>query len=66
MAPQHPEKGGDPERRAQILDCAEKLLAHYGPGNVPTSEELWGMNWFEPTFDLWAPAPNRSSAPAPG
>jgi len=34
MAPQHPEKGGDPERRAQILDCAEKLLAHYGPGKT--------------------------------
>ncbi len=27
----------------------EKLLSHYGKGNVPTSMELWGMNWFKPT-----------------
>jgi len=24
----------DPGRRSQILDCAEKLLAHYGPGKT--------------------------------
>jgi AcrR family transcriptional regulator len=27
-------KSSIPERRAQILDCAEKLLAHYGPGKT--------------------------------
>ncbi len=62
----------EPSARVQQLvrestdALARKLLAHYGPGRVPTSEELWGMNWFEPTFDLWAPAPNRSSTSAQG
>ncbi len=27
----------------------EKLVSHYGKGNVPTPMELWGMNWFKPT-----------------
>ncbi len=31
-----------------------KLLAHYGPGNVPSSYELWDMTWFIPSFDVWA------------
>ncbi|MCX5813458.1 MAG: glycosyltransferase [Proteobacteria bacterium] len=26
-----------------------KLVAHYGPGNVPPPEELWGITWFSPT-----------------
>jgi AcrR family transcriptional regulator len=32
--PDSGEKNGDPERRAQILDCAEKLLSHYGPAKT--------------------------------
>lgn len=32
--PSSGEKSGDPERRAQILDCAEKLLSHYGPSKT--------------------------------
>ncbi len=27
----------------------EKLVNHYGKGNVPTPLELWGMKWFTPT-----------------
>lgn len=34
MAPPNSDKSGDPERRAQILDCAEKLLSHYGPSKT--------------------------------
>jgi AcrR family transcriptional regulator len=35
MAPSgNGDKNGDPERRAQILDCAEKLLSHYGPAKT--------------------------------
>jgi AcrR family transcriptional regulator len=34
MAPPGSEKSSDPERRAQILDCAEKLLSHYGPAKT--------------------------------
>lgn len=26
----------------------EKLVAHYGEGNVPPPMELWGINWFTP------------------
>ena len=26
----------------------EKLVSHYGKGNVPTPLELWGINWFTP------------------
>lgn len=26
-----------------------KLETHYGPGKVPTSMELWGIDWFRPT-----------------
>ena len=32
--PSNGDKSGDPERRAQILDCAEKLLSHYGPSKT--------------------------------
>jgi hypothetical protein len=36
---------------------ARKLILHYGEGNVPTEEELWGIrDGFHPSFDLW---PNR-------
>lgn len=28
---------------------ARKLVAHYGFGRVPSSVELWGINWFSPT-----------------
>lgn len=31
-----------------------KLIAHYGKGNVPGQYELWGMDWFTPSFDVWA------------
>lgn len=32
---------------------ANKLESHYGKGNVPTSTELWGIDWFKPSWDLW-------------
>jgi AcrR family transcriptional regulator len=32
--PPTPSEKSLPERRAQILDCAEKLLAHYGPAKT--------------------------------
>src|SRR5574337_1382976 len=25
------------------------LVTHYGPGNVPSPMELWGIDWFKPT-----------------
>lgn len=28
---------------------ARKLVRHYGPGRVPTAQELWDMTWFTPT-----------------
>ena len=27
-----------------------KLETHYGKGHVPSSSELWGMDWFKPSF----------------
>lgn len=33
---------------------AEILIKNYGFGNVPTSEELWNMNWFGPTYDNYS------------
>ncbi len=44
---------------------ARKLLAHYGPGLVPTSEELWGMAWFTPSFDLWGASARHPILPFP-
>lgn len=33
---------------------AQKLEKYYGPGNVPSVDELWGpIPWFKPSFDLW-------------
>lgn len=32
----------------------EKLIEHYGKGQVPGQYELWGIDWFTPTFDVWA------------
>ncbi|MBX3118673.1 MAG: glycosyltransferase family 2 protein [Fimbriimonadaceae bacterium] len=31
-----------------------KLIEHYGKGQVPGQYELWGIDWFTPTFDVWA------------
>ena len=45
------------ERSNGIL--AEKLEAHYGKGRVPTPLELWGITWFRPSVDLWAPVPTE-------
>jgi GT2 family glycosyltransferase/SAM-dependent methyltransferase len=28
---------------------ARKLVAHYGAGRVPSSRDLWGMDWFTPS-----------------
>ncbi|HEY9900170.1 MAG TPA: glycosyltransferase [Pantanalinema sp.] len=28
---------------------ARKLVRHYGPGRVPSADDLWGMSWFDPT-----------------
>ncbi len=43
----------------------EKLVAHYGEGNVPPPMELWGINWFTPTYarfrEKTAPAPQTSA-----
>lgn len=33
---------------------ARKLVRHYGPGGVPTPFELWGIDWFSPSFDAWS------------
>lgn len=39
----------------QSVDAlARKLIRHYGPGNVPTPFELWGIDWFAPSFDAWS------------
>lgn len=35
---------------------ARKLEKHYGKGNVPSSMELWDMDWFRPSHDLWPTA----------
>lgn len=32
---------------------AEILIAHYGYGNVPHPEEIWGMSWYTPDFDKY-------------
>ncbi|MCH7903465.1 MAG: glycosyltransferase family 2 protein [Armatimonadetes bacterium] len=38
---------------ASNIAFAKKLEAQYGRGNVPTSEELFGINIFTPPYDLW-------------
>jgi GT2 family glycosyltransferase len=38
---------------------ATKLLKHYGEGQVPSSRELFGVDWFKPSFDLWPQATAR-------
>lgn len=35
------------------LAFAKKLEDHYGKGNVPTSTELFGIDIFDPDYDLW-------------
>jgi hypothetical protein len=42
---------------------AAKLLAHHGRGAVPTADELWGIDWFRPTLDPWAPVTTFAVAP---
>jgi GT2 family glycosyltransferase/ubiquinone/menaquinone biosynthesis C-methylase UbiE len=42
---------------------ARKLRAHYGTGNVPTADEMWGISWFRPSFDLWAPPAQLVAVP---
>ncbi len=32
---------------------ARKLEGHYGKSKVPSSMELWDMDWFKPSFELW-------------
>jgi len=43
-----------PEKNCRITqECQdklyEKLEAYYGKGQVPSSQELWGMDWFKPS-----------------
>lgn len=33
---------------------AKKLLTLFGEGNVPTQEELWGIQWYETTVPVWS------------
>lgn len=40
---------------------ARKLLARYGTGNVPSGRELFGVDWFKPSFDLWEGGAGSSS-----
>lgn len=43
------------ERDRQAMDyLANKLLAYYGRGQVPSSVAIWGLDWLKPSFDLWA------------
>ena len=41
---------------------ARKLLAHYGVGNVPAQYDIWGMNWFVPTVEVWPVAESDAFA----
>jgi len=36
---------------------ARKLVDHYGWGSVPSPAELWDMDWFRPSMDIWGPKP---------
>jgi GT2 family glycosyltransferase len=38
----------EPLERSSANAFAKKLQAHYGKGNVPSQEELWGIDWFRP------------------
>jgi GT2 family glycosyltransferase len=38
---------------ASNIALAKKLEAHYGRGRVPSSEELFGIDIFDPPYDLW-------------
>jgi GT2 family glycosyltransferase len=42
-------------RGADVL--ARKLERHYGRGRVPTAAELWDLQWFNPSRDIWSPRP---------
>jgi GT2 family glycosyltransferase len=39
---------------------ARKLVAHYGVGKVPSSVELWGMDWFIPSEGILKAAETTS------
>lgn len=42
------------EKNQQAMDyLGQKLLAYYGAGRVPSSVDLWGLDWLKPSFDLW-------------
>ncbi len=41
---------------------ARKLEGHYGRGQVPSSMELWGVDWMKPDVDIWGPKPTRFRA----
>jgi len=38
-----------------------KLQKYYGKGKVPSSKELWGMDWFRPSNKLTRPSPPLTS-----
>lgn len=42
----------------------EKLKKHYGKGNVPPPEALWGIDWFKPTVCEFNQTAKLNSAPA--
>ena len=43
---------------------ARKLVRHYGPGAVPSPEELWGITWFTPSPGI-LDAEEPAAAPGP-
>lgn len=45
-----------PLAQASHDHLARKLIAHYGEGNVPPQEELWGISWFSPSIPVWKPS----------
>jgi GT2 family glycosyltransferase len=38
---------------ASTVALAKKLEGHYGRGRVPSSEDLFGIDIFDPPYDLW-------------
>ena len=48
-----PESKTAPLIQASMDVLGRKLIAHYGEGNVPSQQELWGIPWFSPSFSIW-------------
>lgn len=50
--------------RASTDALACKLEAHYGKGNVPTGKDLWGIEWFNPSWTTSGLTATRFLVPA--